>query len=437
MAERATQGWLNRRTMSWAGYDVASSVYFGVAPTVLLPVYFQELLAGFADPTAAWGALAAAAMLASSAAALVVAALSTRLSRLTLLSAGTAGLVLAIAALAWPPIPSLALAAAAYVAAQSFYFAATSVYESFLPDLLPQALVQRLSGFGWAIGYAGGAFAIVILLWLMAGQAQSPALLRDCFAVLAIISAAFFLIVLSLMRQADFASLGEGAGRPPLAGVASVLRRWRQHRALYQLLLGTTLVHLAISVVVTFTAPILANRFGQTLPDLLWLLLLVHVLSVPSTMGWNLAMTGWSRLVPMAVLLSAWGVVLLLLAFGSGRWMPIVTVAVIGCCVGATSSALRGFLAESVPPGSAPAFFALATVAGRVAAALGPALYALVSMFEGGQAALMVVLVLLAAGGALVLLHVARAEAPAAPLRLEADGQGKAGNGGEVTTCAR
>ena len=422
MAFDAPQGWLNRRTLTWAGYDVASSVYFGIAPAVLLPLYFQKLMAGFANPTAAWGALAAAAILASSIAALIAAALSARLPRLTLLNVATAGLVLSIAALAWPLKPSLALAAAAYVAAQSFYFAATSVYESFLPDLVPQQWRQKLSGFGWAIGYVGGAFAIVILLLLVRGQPESSGLIEDCFAALAIISAAFFLIVLTLMRRTGFKHLGVGVGGPHLSGVIAVVAQWKRHRELYVLLAGTMLVHLAISVVVTFTAPILATRFGQTLPDLLWLLLLVHVLSVPSTIGWNMLMTSWSRVVPMAILLAAWGIVLLLMAFGSGRYMPVVTVAVIGCCVGATASALRGFLAEGVPPGSAPAFFALATVAGRVAAALGPALFALITTLRGEQTALMVILVLLAAGSGLVLLHAGRDEAAVLPARLKADG---------------
>ena len=191
--------------------------------------------------------------------------------------------------------------------------------------------------------------------------------------MLAIISAVFFVIVLTLMRRAGFAALRRGRGS------AHACRASSRCSASGGGIAGSTCCWSApcwctsaISVVVTFTAPILATRFGQTLPDLLWLLLLVHVLSVPSTIGWNMLMTNWSRLVPMAMLLSAWGVVLLLMAFGSGRYMPVVTVAVIGCCVGATASALRGFLAEGVPPGSAPAFFALATVAGRVAAALGP-----------------------------------------------------------------
>ncbi|PZF78503.1 hypothetical protein DK847_01435 [Aestuariivirga litoralis] len=417
----AGAGWLDRRTLTWAGYDVASSIYFGVAPAVLLPLYFQQRMADLANPTAAWGILAALAILASSVAALAAAALSARMPRLKLLNAATAGLVLSIAALAWPVSSTLAAAAVAYVAAQSFYFAATSIYESFLPDLLPQALRQRLSGFGWAVGYLGGVLAIAILLLLVRGQPQSPALLEDCFAVLAILSAAFFVIALTLMRRAGFAALGEGVGGPRLSGVIAVVGQWRQHRGLFVLLGGTMLVHLAISVVITFTAPILASRFGQTLPDLLWLLLLVHVISVPSTIGWNLLMTNWSRSVPMAILLAAWGFVLLLMAFGSGSWMPVATVAVIGCCVGATASALRGFLAEGVPPGSAPAFFALATVAGRLAAALGPALFALISTLQGERAALLVILALLAAGAALVLLHVMRDEASTLTTQAKAD----------------
>lgn len=417
MSEGSSGGWLSRRTLAWAGYDVASSVYIGVAPAVLLPLYFQKLMSDFGNPTAAWGALAAGAILASSVAALIAAALSSRMPRLTLLTTLTVGLVAALAVLAWPPRPSLMLAAAAFIAAQSFYFAATTVYESYLPDLMPQRLRQKLSGFGWALGYLGGLLAIVMLLRVVTGQPETPRLIETCFAVLALLSAVLFTVVLASMRRLGFASLGEGVGGPGLWSAVTAAGGWGAHRRLYLLLAGTMLVHCGVSVVVTFTAPILATRFGQTLPDLLWLLLLVHVLSVPSTMGWNLLMTGWSRLVPMMILLAAWGFVLLLMAFGSGRWMPVVTVGIIGCCVGATGSALRGFLAESVPAGSAPAFFALATVAGRVAAALGPAIFALVAMLRGEQAALMVILLLLALGSVLVVLHVLRAELPVLPVR--------------------
>jgi MFS-type transporter involved in bile tolerance (Atg22 family) len=111
----------------------------------------------------------------------------------------------------------------------------------------------------------------------------------------------------------------------------------------------------------------------------------------------------------MTVLLLAWGCVLLLLAAGSGAWMPLATVTAIGCCLGGTLSALRGFLAEIVEPSDSAAFFGVATVVGRIATALGPALFSVATLLAGQTAALLMMLLVLLAGGALILRHLARA----------------------------
>ncbi len=402
------EAWLTRRTFAWAAYDVANSVYIGLAPTVLLPIYFSGLLKGQANPTAVWGALVAFAVLASSLAAVASAAMAGRFSRFSLLASLSLGLVAAIGALAWNPGASLLQAALAYVAAQVFYFAATAIYESFLPDLLPRATRQTLSGFGWALGYLGGFFAIVVLLVVIDGRPQTTELLRTCFGVLAVVSAVFFAAALAMMRREGFASLMGASGARSVLGVFGALRQWRSDVRVLRLLLGTMLVQMVTSVVVVFTAPILASRFGQDLQDLLWLLLLIHVLSVPTTFGWNFLMSRGSRPVHMAILLAAWMAVLLLLAFGSGPWMPIATVTVIGCCLGATAAALRGFLAESVNLNNSVAMFGLFTVAGRAAAALGPGLFSVLTLAGGERTALLAIMLVLAGGGALVLLHLLR-----------------------------
>jgi UMF1 family MFS transporter len=399
------QAWLTKRSLAWSGYDVASSAYIGVAPVVLSPLYFNRLFTGDTDPTAAWGALASIGILASGIAALLTAALAVRVRRYRLLQALSAGLLLAIAALAWNPGSSLVWAALAMIAAQCFYFSATTVYESFLPDLLPQSLRQKLSGFGWAIGYVGGLLGIMGILWFIAGAPETTAQLQGCYGVLAVISALLFVVVFAMMRKAGFAELEGAPTAARLSGIFSVFREWRLHSGVFRLLAGTMLVQTAISVVITFTAPILAERYGQTLQDLLLLLLVIHLLSVPSTLAWNHVLTTWSRLVPVCLLLSCWAGVLLLLAFGSGAWMPLITVSAIGCCVGATSSTMRGFLAEIVPEGRSPAFFGLSTLVGRLAAAAGPALFAAVTHIEGSNAALVVTLTIMAIGAALIIRH--------------------------------
>lgn len=412
-------GWLTGRAVAWASFDVASSAYFGVAPAVLMPIYFREVFASAANPTAAWGMVAALAVVASSIAALVAASLARRIPRFALMVTSTVGLVAAITALALNPWESAMQAALGFIAAQSFYFAAMTLYESYLPELTTPADRQKLSGFGWSVGYLGGILAITVLLWLIAAEPASLALLDACFAALAVISAVLFAIVIAFMWRAGFGRITGAVAAPQWRGVVSAIRHWRAYRSVFQLLLGSMLVQVAITVVVTFAAPILASRSGQTLQDLLWLLLLIHVLSVPSTLVWSALISNWSRLVPMAVLLSCWGLVLLLLAFGSGPWMPVATVSVIGCCVGATSSALRGFLAESVGPGDSAAFFGLSTVAGRMAAASGPMLYSAVALAAGERVSLLVVLTVLALGALLVLRHLLNRPASVEPRQME------------------
>ena len=400
--------WLDRRSLSWAGYDIATSVYVGAVPSVLAPLYIRELSGGFANPTAVWGILSAMGVLVSSIAAIAAASFATRANRFTLLVIFSATLVAAMVGLAWNPNASFAQAALAFIAAQSFYFAAMTIYESFLPDIVPPSGRQRLSGFGWATGYFGGILGIVVLLVLVAGRPQSLAVLALCFAALAAIAGLLCAIVLLIMRREGFGNIRSGAGVPQIGSFLSALRLWRSSRAIFQLLLGTMLIQMAVFVVVTFTTPILSDRFGQGLDDLLWLLLLIHFLAVPSTLAWSHLMAGASRRAGALFLLACWGAVLLLLAFGSGTWMPVVTVTVIGCCLGATFSSLRGFLAEGLEEQNSVALFALATAAGRIAAAMGPTLFALILYLAGEQVALVSMLVILALGGAILFSYLGR-----------------------------
>jgi MFS transporter, UMF1 family len=399
---------LSRRALSWASYDVATSIYVGVVPSMLAPVFIRELASGFDNPTAIWGMLSAVAVLVSSLAALAAATLAGRMPRFTLLACLSAGLLAAMAALAWNPHSSLLQAAVAFIAAQSFYFAAMSIYESFLPDIVSSSARQKLSGFGWAIGYLGGIAGIIMLILLTTGKPQSMDVLALCFGGLAVMSGVALAIVLPIMRRVGFAELKGAPEAPQLQGVLGALRHWRSNREVFRLLLGAMLIQMGVFVVVTFTTPILADRFGQDLGDLLWLLLIIHGVAVPSTLAWSHLMTGASRHLATLLLLASWAVVLLLLAFGSGPWMPLITVTVIGCCLGATFSMLRGFLAERIGSSNPVAFFALATAAGRIAAGLGPALFSLIMLAGGEQVALLFMLIVFASGGAIILSCIRR-----------------------------
>jgi MFS transporter, UMF1 family len=168
------------------------------------------------------------------------------------------------------------------------------------------------------------------------------------------------------------------------------------------------LIYCATAVVVNFTAPMISATFGTTYRELLYLILVVQFIAMPSTYFISIMTEHWSRRIPVFLVVGGWGTVLLLLAYGREQWMVWLIVAVIGCCTGATNATMRSFLAEAVPAGHAEVFFGLMTFIGRMGSAFGPLLFAVVAKSSGEVAALHAILGILVIGMAVLLTYLSR-----------------------------
>jgi MFS transporter, UMF1 family len=394
--------WLNRRTLTWASFDIASSCYFGIAPPVLFPIYFQSQMAGSANATAAWGLAVAASVLLSGLTALAAAAASRRISRYWLIMALMIALVGTLAGVATGLGQSALFIGIAYVVCQACYFGATASYESYLPEITARATVHRLSGFGWALGYVGGVAGIVCILALAHEMPDDRALFQQSFAVIALVTTLIVVPVMLAMWSVGFHRLGNAQDKPNWTGIAGTLREWRRQRSVYVLLIGITLLNGAMAVVLSFTAPILSRRFGQSLSDLLVLILAIQALSMPTTYAVSLVADRLSRRFVVALTVPGWAAALILLAYNSGPWVPWAIVVLLGCCVGTTGAALRGLLAEAIPLDRTEAFFAISTVGARIASALGPVIFVGAERLAGERTAFQVMLFILAAGAVLI-----------------------------------
>jgi UMF1 family MFS transporter len=397
--------WLTGRTLAWAAFDVMSSVYFGIVPNVFFPIYFQRFVASDSNANAAWGLLVTVSIIISGMAALGAAALARRISRFRLIIAFMTGLVASLVFLSLQLPLSIWIVSAAFVVAQSCYFAATTNYESYLPDIAPAGTVGRVSGFGWSIGYLGGVAGTIILLVALGHWPEDVQIYRATFGIVAMLTVLLAIPVFFTMSSKGFASLRHPLAEPDWIGTSHVLRHWREHKPIFVLLFGTMFIQSATAVVVSFTAPLLQRNFGQSYKDLLWLLLFLQLLSMPTTYISSMLSDRWSRYKPIMLVLSGWGVVLLLLAFATGAWIPWIIVIALACCLGATNAALRSFLAEAVPPGQSTAFFGISTFVGRISSALGPLLFVLILEVAGERVALLAIVVVLIVGGSILLSY--------------------------------
>jgi MFS transporter, UMF1 family len=386
------------RVMAWISFDPVTSAYAAIVPVVLFPAYFQGFAGEDGGINVAWGLLAASGTVTAGFAALFAAGLSRLIPPFWLLCGFTVMLTASTFSLSIPTENSLLLPALGYLAAQASYSATMVMYESFLPAVADGGRIHRISSLGWAAGFTGGIAGILMLLVLVDGASIGAAIYQNSFALIAALTAVLAFPVLVLLNLLGFANLGPPPSISSQAGVFSTLRDWRMHKNIFVLLLSVILIYSATSIVVFFTAPILTSRFGTSYNELLYLLLLLQVLSIPSTYLVGELSQRWSKRIPIFLVLVGWGFVTLLLSYGDKAWMIWLIVATLGCCVGPTNAMTRSLLAESLPSQHAAVFFGYLSFSGRIGSALGPLIFITVAKLAGERVAFDVALALLAAG---------------------------------------
>ncbi len=409
--------WLTRDVRAWALYDVATSTWIGVIPTILYALYFRVVIAeGRADVDALWALTVAASLLISGVLAPWIGARADLTgSRLQWLIAATAICCLATAAMALLGPGQILAGALVFVCAQVGYTVGMSLYESYLTQLATPDTMGRVSAFGFSAGFFGGIVALVACIGLLGGVdvGHDPAftasflLIAGMFAVAAV-PAVRGLARLKARPPAAVTAERESAARRLLGSI----RAWRDHQNAVKFLAALYLINDALVTIAFFAGIFLREQFGLGLTDLLKLLLLYQVVAIPATLVFGRLADRVSPHTAVYSSLLVWTLAVCLMAFGSGAYVPIVVVVLLATVFGSTQAVMRGVYALLIPPAQAGEFFGFNALAGRLSAAMGPLLYGIVSAVTGSaQAAILSVLVFLAAG-ALVLATV-RIEQPA------------------------
>ncbi len=396
---------MRRPLRAWLLYDVASSTYAAVVPSVLFALHFTAgIAAGHPNPAALWGVVSAAALLVSGVVAPFAGAWAdSRRAHAALLACFTLLCCAATAMLALPAGGEILLAVALFVAAQVGYIVAMAIYDAFLERLGPLAGgTEQLSARGWAIGFVGGIAAVLALLALPrdAHGAPDPTLAFPVVALLFLVLAG---PAVAGLRDVHPPADAGRAGVHPWRRVAHTLAHWREQRPAMRFLVAMFLLNDAMVTVAVFVAIYLRDHFGVLLADVLRLTLLYHLIALPATWLFGVLAHRTTARAAVAVSIAIWIATILLLAFGEGRAVAIAIVVLLASVLGSTQALLRGMYARIVPRERAAEFFGFNALAGRISAAIGPLAFAAVSAATGSsRLAILSLSVFLIAGGVLL-----------------------------------
>ena len=405
-----------RRVLAWCLFDWANSPYTTLVVTFVYSAYFAQTFAPDVVTGTAWWSRAVAV------AGLVVALLAPLLGamadksgrRLRFLAVTTTVCVLATGTLTFvaPGTRSDAfLALTLFVLADIGFELGMLFYNALLPTVAPPDKLGRVSGYGWALGYAGGLVGLVLALvgfvqterpWFGISRDAGFNIRATCLLV-AVWLGVFALPLFATLRDAPRAPTRLDI-RSPFTELARMFRAVRQYRDAARFLLARLIFNDGLVTVFAFGGIYAAGTFGMTLAEVIQFGIAINVAAGAGAFlfGFVDDRIGGKRTVLVSCAALAAATVLAVWAPTRG-WFWVAGM-LIGVFAGPNQSASRSLMARFAPLGNENEFFGFFAFSGRLTAFAGPALLGVATqLFHNQRAGVATILLFFFVGGVLLL----------------------------------
>jgi len=401
-----------RAQAAWCLYDWANQGYPTIIETFIFATFFtQAVAASQIEGTAQWGYALSIAGLCIVLLSPIFGAVADQGGRRKPWLAVFSGLCILFCALLWFTKPSTDYVVWALVffglSAMTYEFGLI-FYNAMLPDIAPRGRLGRLSGWGWATGYAGGLASLVLILLLFV-QPEQPlfGLDRDeaeHVRVAALVVAGWWLIFgLPLFlfvpdRKATGTPLATAVTRG-LRQLYETARNLRRYGNVGRFLLARMLYNDGLNTVFAFGAIYAAGTFGMGFDQIV---LFGIGLNVTAGLGafafaWINDVIGSKRTIQISLLaLMLIGGLLVLIQSVFWFWIVGLTL---GVFFGPVQAASRAMMAQLAPQGLEAEMFGLYALSGKAIAFAGPAVLAFVTgLLESQRAGMASIIVFFVAG---------------------------------------
>lgn len=284
-------------------------------------------------------------------------------------------------------------------------------YNAFLPGLGDQRVVGRLSGHGWALGYAGGLLALALCLGMIGKIGGEPWLsaeaglnVRATNLLVAAWLVVFGLPMFLLVRDRTTPSVLPWRGS--LRAVTKTLASLRQQPDLLRLLLAKLFYNDALMALIGLASLYMYRTIGMDDTEVIATGIGLNVFAgigafvfgyIDDKRGAKVAIVG------SLVLLLA-GTVLAIAV--PTKPMFLLAATLVGLGIGPNQAASRSMMARFVPVERSAELYGLFALSGKATVWLGPLLFGLVLGATGDQRAALSPLIVMFVIGLLLILTV-------------------------------
>ena len=417
LTEYATSQNRSRAQIAWCLYDWANSAFPAVIVTFVFSAYFVTAVASDeVSGTRQWSWALSISGLAIAILGPIFGAIADRMGRCKGWLALSSSLAIVATGLLWfvHPTTDFVLWALVVFALANVGFEMGQVfYNALLPTIVLPGRLGRLSGWGWALGYAGGlcCLLVVLLLFVRADpppfglDRQGAENVRVVGPLVALWFAVFcmplFLFVPDLGRI-DLSM--SNAARSGISSLIGTLRSLRDYRQIGWYLLARVFYVDGMNTMFAFGGIYAAGTFGMTVAEVIRFGIALNV-----SAGLGAAAFAWvdDSIGPRrTIVIALSGLIVLgvpLLVIDSKVWFWIIGVS-LGVFMGPAQAASRSLMANLAPVELRTEMFGLFAFSGKATCFMGPLILGTVTLATGSQRMGMTTVVILLAIGLAILV---------------------------------
>jgi UMF1 family MFS transporter len=371
-----------RERWAWYLYDFGNSAYAAVVLLAVFSAYFQGEVVGGAEGSRLWGLSVAVAMLVVAISAPILGAIadfSGAKKRFLLFFTAMACIFTACLFFAKPG--AVLAAMGFFILAEIGYRAAQVFYNSLLPEIAAPEEMGRISGYGWAIGTAGGIVCLLLILPLIV-IIGGTLVVRLSFVITALffaVAAVPLFLWLRERAQPQPLPAGENYLSIALKRLWKTIRTASRFKEFLKFMIAFLIYNDGLIMALDFAAIIGAVLFGMDQQMLIVFVIVVQLTNVAGAFVFGLLVdrVGGKRSLFLSLLLMI-GVVIWLF-FNQTLVGYFLIGAGAGFAMGGAQSVSRTMVAIFAPPGQSAEFYGFFAVAGRTSSFIGPAVYGMIA----------------------------------------------------------
>ena len=403
--------------VSWCLYDWANSAFATTIMAAVLPVFYSSVAAADLSKTTAssyWGYTNTIAMLIVAFTAPVLGALADHSGMKKKFLAAFAALgILSTAGLIGVGRGDWLMASSLYILGMVGFSGGNNFYDSLLPHVAGDQEIDRISSWGYAMGYLGGGILLVFNLTMILkpqffGLPNAEWGTRYSFLTVSIWWALFTIPLLKNVSEPPVVPIaGESANplRASLQRLSLTFHNIRRHREAFKFLMAFWLYNDGIGTIISM-AVIFGAEIHIAQEHLIGSILAVQVVGVPfSVLFGKIAGKIGAKNAILAGLVIYTGIAIggYFIQTALHFWILAIFV---GFVQGGTQALSRSLFGTLIPKSRSAEFYSFYDVSSKFAGIIGPAVFGIVGQMAGSSRLSIVSLIVFFVVGGLILLTV-------------------------------